>query len=118
MGFAVWEVKGARYPMVPCELFQGQRVVALAYSIAFIGGMSFYSLLNFYPLLYSTVYDPAPVKVGVRALGVSLCTTFGAISFNALLSFSKGRAREILLTGAVIMSKQLVCGDVAFGPGC
>ncbi len=91
--------------MIPRELFEGQRVVALAYIIAFIGGMSFYSLLNFYPLLYSTVYDPEPVKVGVRALGVSLCVTFGAIMFNAMLSFSEGHAREVLLTGAVIMSK-------------
>lgn len=97
-------MKGARYPMVPRELFKGQRIVALAYSIAFIGGMSFYSLLNFYPMLYSTVYDPEPVKVGVRALGVSLCVTFGAIVFNALLTISKGRAREILLAGAIIMS--------------
>ncbi|EXJ75432.1 uncharacterized protein A1O5_02128 [Cladophialophora psammophila CBS 110553] len=104
VAFVLWEWKGAKYPMVPRELFAGQRVVALAYSIAFIGGMSFYSLLNFYPLLYSTIYNPAPIKVGVKALGVSLCTTFGAIVGNLLLSTSRGRAREILLVASIIMT--------------
>lgn len=105
VAFFIWEWKGTKYPMVPRELFSGQRIVALAYSIAFIAGMSFYSLLNMYPLLYSTVYDPAPVKVGTRAYGVSICTTFGAIFFNAMLSVTKGRARELLLIASIIMSK-------------
>ena len=105
VAFVVWEWKGTKYPMVPKELFSGQPVVALAYSIAFIGGMSFFSLLNVYPLLYSTLYDPAPVKVGVKAIGVGTCTMFGAVFFNAMLSITKGRAREVLLCASIIMSK-------------
>lgn len=103
--FFVWEWKGAKYPMVPKELFAGQRVVALAYGVAFIGGMSFYSLLNMYPLTYSTVYDPDPVKVGVRAVGVAICNIAGAVFFNSMLSLTKGRAREILLLASIIMSE-------------
>lgn len=103
--FFVWEWKGAKYPMVPKELFAGQRVVTLAYGVAFIGGMSFYSLLNMYPLTYSTVYSPDPVKVGLRAVGVAICNIAGAVFFNSMLSLTKGRAREILLTASIIMSK-------------
>lgn len=103
--FFVWEWKGAKYPMVPKELFAGQRVVALAYGVAFIAGMSFYSLLNMYPLTYSTVYEPDPVKVGVRAVGVAICNIAGAVFFNSMLSLTKGRAREVLLAASIIMSK-------------
>lgn len=42
-----WEAKFARHPMIPKELFQGQRIVALAYVIAFTAGMNFFSILNF-----------------------------------------------------------------------
>jgi len=108
IAFFLWEWKGATYPMVPKELFSGQRVVALAYGVAFIGGMSFYSLLNMYPLTYSTVYDPDPVKIGVRAVGVAICNIAGAVFFNAMLSLTNGRAREILFTASVIMSKSFL----------
>lgn len=36
--FPVWELWGAKNPMVPREIFQGQRVVALAYAIVFVAG--------------------------------------------------------------------------------
>src|SRR6202012_1743650 len=42
-GFVIWEWKGAKYPMVPKDLFVGQRVVAIALAVAFISGMNFYS---------------------------------------------------------------------------
>lgn len=108
VGFVVWEWKGAKYPMVPRELFAGQRVVALAYGVAFIGGASFYSLLNMYPLTFSTVYDPAPVKVGTKAVGVAVCNIAGAVFFNAMLSVTKGHAREILFIASAIMSKSVL----------
>jgi hypothetical protein len=40
-GFVVWEWKGAKFPMVPKELFAGQRVVAIALVVAFVSGMNF-----------------------------------------------------------------------------
>lgn len=57
-GFVVWEWKGAKYPIVPKELFVGQRIVAIALGIAFVSGMNFYSMINFAPMTYSTVYNP------------------------------------------------------------
>lgn len=38
----VWEWKFAPYPMVPGELFKGQRIVGLAYVVAFAAGMNFF----------------------------------------------------------------------------
>ena len=66
--------------------------------------MNFYAMLNFFPLEFSTVFDPDPVKVGLRGLAPGLSTTFGAVIANAALSWFKGHNREILLAGCVIMS--------------
>jgi hypothetical protein len=40
--WVVWEWKFAPYPMVPGELFKGQRIVGLAYVVAFAAGMNFF----------------------------------------------------------------------------
>lgn len=56
--FVIWEWKGAKFPIVPRELFVGQRVVAFALLVAFVSGMNFYSMINFAPLTYSAVYEP------------------------------------------------------------
>lgn len=37
--FVVWEWKFAKDPMIPHEMFKGQRIVAMAYGIAFVAGM-------------------------------------------------------------------------------
>lgn len=38
IAFPAWEWKGAKHPMVPKQIFEGQRVVLLAYVIVFIAG--------------------------------------------------------------------------------
>ncbi|OAL21416.1 hypothetical protein AYO20_11381 [Fonsecaea nubica] len=103
-GFVMWEWKGATYPMVPRDLFAGQRVVAIALAVAFVSGMNFYSMINFAPLTYGTVYDPDPIKVGVKGLGYSIAITVGASVMNALLTILKGNNRELLLTSCVLMT--------------
>ena len=100
----VWEARFAPYPMVPSELFKGQRIVALAYATAFVGGMNFYSVLNFLPLTWSDVYPNDPIQVGLKGLPPAISTTIGAIGFNAALSTFPNRNREVLLTAAVIMT--------------
>lgn len=75
----VWEWKFAKYPMVPFELFKGQRVVGLSFAVAAIAGANFFSLLNFWPLTISSVWDPDPVKIGLRAISVGFATAIGAI---------------------------------------
>lgn len=90
--------------MVPSALFKGQRIVALAYATAFVGGMFFYSALNFLPTTWSDVYVNDPIQVGLKGLPPAISTTVGAIFFNAMLSTFKNHNREVLLTGAVIMT--------------
>jgi len=105
IAFVVWEWKFAQNPMVPRDLFHGQRVVALAYFISFVAGMDFYSILNFFPLTFSAMYKPDPVQVGLKGLGYGLGTTAGAVVFNALLSVKNFEARYTLLIGCVLMSE-------------
>lgn len=50
--------------------------------------MNFYSLLNFYPLTFSAIYNPAPVQVGWKGLGYGLTVTLGATSGSYLISVS------------------------------
>ena len=40
--WAVWEAKFARHPMIPKELFVGQRVVGFSFAVAFVAGMNFF----------------------------------------------------------------------------
>jgi hypothetical protein len=103
--FVLWELKGAKYPMVPREIFAGQRIVGLAFLIAFISGVDFYSVLNFFPLTFTNVYKPTPTAIGWKGLGAGLSVPFGASIVNALLSVLKGNNRELLLVSCVIMSK-------------
>ena len=104
IAWVVWEWKFAPHPMIPRELYQGQRVVALAFLVAFIAGFDFYSLINFFPLSFSTLWDPDPVQVGLKGLGYGISTTAGAVFWNALLS-TKLPARYILMISSILMSK-------------
>lgn len=100
----VWEWKFARHPMVPFELFKGQRVVAPAFAVAFVAGMNFFSLLNFWPLTISNVWNPDPVAIGYRGLPVGLATAVGAIVWNALLSKWKGGSKWVLFLAALTLT--------------
>jgi hypothetical protein len=66
--------------------------------------MNFFSVLNFWPLLISSVYDPNPIHIGLRGLGPSLTTTVGAIVLNALLSMFPGDTRWILFIASTILT--------------
>ncbi|KAF2021023.1 MFS general substrate transporter [Aaosphaeria arxii CBS 175.79] len=100
----VHQWKFAKHPMIPHELFRGQRIVGLAYVIAFAAGMNFFSILNFFPITFTNVYDPIPVQIGLKGLPPAFTTTFGAIGFNAALSTFPGRSREILLVALFFMT--------------
>ncbi|OQV07082.1 hypothetical protein CLAIMM_11566 [Cladophialophora immunda] len=102
--FVVWEYKFARNAMVPRELFQGQHIVAVSFLVAFVGGMNFYSSLNFFPLEASTVFPPDPVQVGLKGLAAAIGVTCGATVVNAALSWLKGYNRELLVGSCVLMT--------------
>jgi hypothetical protein len=100
----VYEWKFAKYPMVPKELFLGQRVVALSFAVAFVAGMNFFSLLNFWPLTISTVWPFDPVKIGLRGISAGFATAIGAIFWNALLSTFPGDCKWILFVAAGMLT--------------
>lgn len=100
----IYEWKFAKYPMVPGELFKGQRIVGLAYVVAFAAGMNFFSILNFFPVTFTNVYDPIPTRIGLRGLAPGLTTAVGAIVFNGALSKFPGHTREVLLLAVLIMT--------------
>lgn len=53
IAFVIWEWKVAKLPIVPKELFQGQKIVGITFLLVFVAGMNFYSLINckwFHPI--------------------------------------------------------------------
>jgi hypothetical protein len=62
------------------------------------------SILNFFPVVFTSVYEPDPVRIGLRAIGPAFTTAIGAILFNAALSVFPGRAREVLLVAVLLMT--------------
>lgn len=135
VGFVVWEVKFARYPMMPKELFRGQNIVAMAFVVSFVSGkygqarshvqpakeldildcidadhfvptgMNFSALLNFFPLEFTAVFVPDPIQIGLKDLPAALLLIGGSIASNAALAYLKGHNRVLMLVGCVIMSE-------------
>lgn len=103
-GWVAWEWKFARHPMIPGELFKGQRIVGLAYTVAFAAGCQFFSVLNLFPIAFNSVYDPDPVQVGLKGMAPAFSTAIGAIFFNAALSAYPNRTREVLLLAVLLMT--------------
>jgi hypothetical protein len=64
--------------------------------------------------MFQDVFDPDPVHVGVMGIGPAILTTFGAVFFNAALSWFKGRNRELLTVATVLMSKYHVLATKSF----
>ncbi|OCK83985.1 MFS general substrate transporter [Lepidopterella palustris CBS 459.81] len=102
--FFLWEWKGAKYPMVPAAIFQGQRVVAPAMFIAFVVGMNLYAVLNFMPVLFATVYNPDAMQVGLKALGFGFGQTVGATVMNIGMTVFKNHQRENLMISIILMT--------------
>lgn len=103
--FPLWEAFGPHeYPMVPSSIFQGQRVVALAFIIVFIAGMEFYSILGFFPVVLQNVYHTNAIELGVRALCYPIAILVGACLVSAAMSYTGGHVRVLFLTVAVIMT--------------
>lgn len=100
----IYEWKFAKYPMVPKELFMGQRVVGLSFAVAFVAGMNFFSLLNFWPLTISTVWPYDPILIGWRGMSAGFSTAIGAIFWNALLSTFPGDCKWILFAAAGMLT--------------
>ncbi|KJY00781.1 hypothetical protein TI39_contig312g00027 [Zymoseptoria brevis] len=104
IGFCVWERKLAKKLMIPRELFSGQTIVAITFAISFISGINFYSLINFFPATFSSLYNPDPIQVGLKGFGYGISVTAGAASVNALMTYLPKYNRELLLGSCVLMT--------------
>ncbi|KAH7386393.1 putative major facilitator superfamily transporter [Cadophora sp. MPI-SDFR-AT-0126] len=104
IAFVIWEWKGAKVPMVPRELFQGQQTIGVTFLLLFVAGMNFYSLINFFPLTFSAVYAPDPVQVGLKGLGYGISVTAGATIINWALSIFKNHNRELIIACCIVMT--------------
>ncbi|KAL9083062.1 MAG: hypothetical protein Q9159_005991, partial [Coniocarpon cinnabarinum] len=102
--FFLWESKYATYPMFPSRLRQESRTLTLTLVITAISGASFFSIILFWPTQSYNVYGHDPVAVGVRNLSLGFSILAGACIILALLSFTKGRIRELLLFSCVLMT--------------
>ena len=91
--------------MIPREIFRGQRAVGMSFLAAFVAGMDFYSLLNFFPLTFETVFTPTPIGIGIKGLGYGFSVAGGAAFWNYMLTLFPKFNREILIICALIMSK-------------
>lgn len=105
--FVVWEMRFAKVPIAPRELFQ-RRVTRMAFIISFIAGMNFYSLTNFAPTYFSNVYQEDPIMVGARGVGMPTATIFGAVFGNWFLSRFPKYARWSIAASCAAMSKSSV----------
>lgn len=114
--FALWEAKVARYPMVSYDLFRNQHVVAASFLLAFLAGINFSLLVNFWPLALSYVWPSSPITLGLRGLAIPLALTFGTIFCNVLLSIRKGVAKWVLL-GACVTFAAFSASLVTVAPG-
>jgi hypothetical protein len=108
-GFVIWEMRFAKVPIAPRELFQ-RRVTRMAFIISFIAGMNFYSLTNFAPTYFSNVYPADPILVGARGAGMPTTTIFGAVFGNWFLSRYPKYARWSIAASCAVMSKSSIIG--------
>ena len=110
ISFGLWEAYGAPYPMFPGRLLQEKRTFLLTLLIVAISGANFFSVLTFWPNESYQIYDQDPINTGVRGLPYGMANITGAVICLWLLSYFRGRARELILFGSVLMTAG-ECGD-------
>ncbi|GAM89670.1 hypothetical protein ANO11243_077090 [Dothideomycetidae sp. 11243] len=104
IAFAFYEAFVPKHPMVPAEIFTGQRVVLIAYIVVFIAGMEFYSVLGFFPLMLQDLWVASPGLTGARGFGYPMAILTGACVVSSLLSYSRGHVRELFAVSAILMT--------------
>jgi hypothetical protein len=73
--------------------------------VEYFPGMNFVALLNFFPVMFRTVFDPSPVPVGLKGLTTGIGIISGSVLFNSALSRLRRHNREVLLLATILMSK-------------
>jgi hypothetical protein len=111
IGFAFWEMYGAKYPMFPARLKKDPRILALTLVITFISGANFFSVLLFWPTQAFNVYGHDPVGVGIRGMPIGFSILVGACIVLWLLSLFRGHNRALMIVSSCMMTAG--CGALA-----
>ncbi|KAF2704923.1 MFS general substrate transporter [Pleomassaria siparia CBS 279.74] len=104
IAFGIYEKFFVKYPMFPGAIAKEPRILLLTLVITFISGSNFFSVLMFWPTQSYNVYGHDPWSVGKRNLCLGFPILAGACIGLALLSWTKGRIREIMLVSSIVMT--------------
>jgi len=72
--------------------------------ITFVSGMNFFSIILFWPTQSYNVYGHNPKGVGTRNLALGFPILAGACIVLVLLSYTKGKIRELMLVSCIFMT--------------
>ena len=122
VAFAVWELRFARFPMVPRRLVAHHhpgatgpppraRTMWLALLITLVSGANFFSVLMLWPSQAYNVYGHDPVGVGLRGLPFAVAVLVGCIGALGILTKWRGGNRWLLFAASAIMTAG--CGSLA-----
>jgi len=114
IAFFVYEIKFAKYPMVPPALFsKAKTTMIVILLITFLSGGNYFVLLLFWPTQVYNVYGDDPVGIGIRSLPIGFGIIGGAAICLVLIPITKGRVKALMIfftammtagTGAVCVS--------------
>lgn len=103
--FFVWEMKFAKFPMVPKALFsKDKRSMIAILVITFFSGGNFLVVLLFYPTQCYNVWGADPTQVGIRALPIGFGIIVGAFVSLVLIGVTKGRTTMLLFFWCCFMT--------------
>jgi predicted MFS family arabinose efflux permease len=123
--FAVIEVRLARVPLVPLEVFRS-RSVSAGNAVMFLVGAAFFSMWYFLSLYLQNVLGYSALRAGLAFLPMAVAIIIGAQASSRLLP--RIGVRPLLLTGTVLATvgfawlSRITPGasywQHVFGPGC
>ncbi|KAK6435286.1 hypothetical protein LTR95_008524 [Oleoguttula sp. CCFEE 5521] len=103
--FFVWEMRIARYPMVPHRIFvKAKRTMTIILLITFLSGANFFAVLLLWPSEIYNVYGNDPVQIGVRGLPIGFGILTGAVICLILIPITGGRIRLLLIFWTAVMT--------------
>lgn len=81
-----------------------RRAIPIAFIVAFVAGMFYYSLTNFGPIFFSNVYATDATTIGLRNIPFPTLVLVGAISGNFMISRFPRQVAYIMAGYSALMS--------------
>lgn len=103
--FFVYEIKFAKYPMVPARIFsRDKRTMISILLITFFSGGNFFTMLLFWPTQVYNVYGNDPLEIGIRTLPIGFGIIGGSVISLVLIVGLNGRIRLLMTFWCVFMT--------------